>query len=207
MTFEPKCKGTFCRGCRHSLNDKINYNNIKCDDTHNSCAMNPCPLSSFFSSDEEKEKACAQCNWTPKEEKKEEIIHKFFTKEDMRNGMVVNTRGSGKFLYIKSDFYTGIFEYLISLDDYSITELNCYEEDLRFKRHLINEMAPYMDITDVYIINNLAFLSAPMRVESEKFLDKIWERHDDFDKALEMIAKYFEVEKESIDLNVDGCDL
>lgn len=206
MTFEPKCKGTSCGGCRYSVNDKIDYNNPKCngtEDIHDSCALDTCPLIHLASSDEEKEKVCARCNWTPKEVKKEETIHKKFTKEKLRNGMVVDTRGSGKFLYVKSD----IFEYLISLEDHSITELNCYEEDLRFKRHLINEIAPYMDITSVYMVHNLAFFSAPLKTESERFLSKIWERYDDFDEALEMIAKYFEVEKESIDLYVDGCDL
>lgn len=205
MTFEPKCKGTSCSGCRYSLDDKIDYNNTKCTGKGDiySCAGNPCPLIQIFHSDKEKEEACTQCNWISKEK----TIHKFFTKEDMRNGMIVDTRGAGKFLYVKSDFYTGLFEYLISFEDYSITELNCYEEDLRFKRHLINETAPHMDITNVYVINNLAFFSAPLKIESEKFLDKIWERYDDFDKALDMIAEYFEVKKESIDLLVDGCEL
>ena len=121
--------------------------------------------------------------------------------------MIVNTRGAGKFLCVKSSFYTGTFDYLLSFEGYAVTELNTYEEDLRFKRHLIKGTAPYLDITDVYIVNNLAFFSAPMRVESEKFLDKIWERNDDFNRALETIANYFEVEKESINLIIDGCDL
>lgn len=199
MSFEFKCKGTSCKGCLHSLNKCAGKAEVSF-----SCALNVCPLIESFDSDEAKEEACKQCNWTSKEEK---TLHKIFTKEDLQNGMVVNTRGAGKFLCIKSDFYTGKFDYLLSFEDYSVTELSIYEEDLRVKRHLIKEIELYLDITEVYIVNNLAFFSTPMRVESEKFLDKIWERNDDFNKALETIANYFEVNKASINLTVDGCEL
>ena len=207
MSFEPKCKGASCKGCSYSLDNKIDYHNVKCVGETNfgfSCVLNGCPLIHLFDSDAEKEEACKRCNWTSKEEK---TFHKIFTKEDLQNGMIVNTRGAGKFLCVKSDFYTGNFDYLLSFEDYSVTELSVYEEDLRVKRHLIKEIEFYLDITEVYIVNNLAFFSTPMRVESERFLDKIWERNDDFNKALETIANYFEVDKESINLVVDGCEL
>lgn len=110
---------------------------------------------------------------------------KIFTKEDLKPGMLVKTRGCG---------YMHVFDTAKGLcvsNDSDYCGINLYDDELKCKGFIIPE--PEFDIMEVWSLANSAMYSYKLSFEGR---DRLWKREEESEKEYN--------DKETIEMYVKG---